>query len=93
MSLIIRLSPAAQVALEAEASARNQSYEETASDLIDSFFLLHGVREEGYDAWFRAKVEEGLDAARNGMFASDEEVERRAQERRARLKAKIDSRK
>lgn len=92
MNLTIQLSPATQLALEAEASARNQSYEETASNLINAFFLLHGVREEGYDAWFRAKVEEGLEAARKGQFVSDEEMARRAQARRNRLLGKAQTR-
>ncbi|MBD5641915.1 MAG: hypothetical protein HDQ91_05810 [Desulfovibrio sp.] len=43
---------------------------------------IYGVRESDYDAWFKAKVEEGLEDARQGRFASREEVERRAKARR-----------
>ncbi len=85
MTLTIKLGPAAKIALENEAAARNQSNEQTASEVIEAFFNLRGVRKEGYDEWFGAKVEEGLEAAKNGQFVSDDEVERRAMARRRRL--------
>lgn len=82
MSLTISLSPAVKIALEAEASAKNNSVEQAAGDVIAAFFTLHGVHESGYDAWFMAKAEEGLEDARQGKFVSNEEVERRAKARR-----------
>lgn len=77
LSLTIPISPAVRIALETEASLKNISVEQAAEDAIDTFFTLHGVHETGYDAWFRAKVEEGLEAARQGRVVSGEEVERR----------------
>ena len=85
MNLEIPLSPAAKIALEREASARNKSVEQTAGEVIEAFFTRHGAHETGYDAWFKAKVEEGLEEARQGRFASGAEVERRAKARRERL--------
>ncbi len=82
MTLTIPLSSSVKIALEAEASAKNKSLEQAAGDVIDTFFTLHGVHESGYDAWFKAKVEEGLEDARNGRFVTQEEVERRSKERR-----------
>ncbi|MBD5607345.1 MAG: hypothetical protein HDQ93_00650 [Desulfovibrio sp.] len=82
MNLTIPLTPAAKIALETEASVKNKSLEQAAGDVIDTFFTLHGAHEDGYDAWYRAKVEEGLEEARQGKFVSNEEVERRAKARR-----------
>lgn len=82
MSLTIPITPAVKIALEAEASAKNKSVEQAAGDVIDTFFTLHGVHENGYDAWFKAKVEEGLEDARQGNFVTNEEVEHRAKVRR-----------
>lgn len=82
MDLTIPVSSAVKIALETEASVKNKSLEQAASDVIDTFFTLHGVHEEGYDAWFRAKVEEGLEDVRQGRFVSNEEVERRTKAHR-----------
>lgn len=82
MNLTIKLSPATQIAIETEASARNMTLEQAASYILDTFFTLHGVREEGYDAWFRATVEESLKSLENGDFVSNDEMMSRAKKRR-----------
>lgn len=73
MNLTIPLSPAVKIALETEASVK-KSLEQAGDDVIDTFFTLHGVHEDGYDAWFEAKVEEGLEAARQGKFLCGHEI-------------------
>lgn len=88
MSLNIELNHASKVALEAEASLRQIPCEQVASEIIDSFFTIHGVCEKGYDEWFKAQVEEGLEDIKNGRVVSNEEMERTAEELMARINAR-----
>lgn len=49
----------------------------------DGGLILEPDEDSAYDAWFSAKVQEGIDDPRPRL--SQEEVERRAAERRKRL--------
>jgi predicted transcriptional regulator len=46
-------------------------------------FVQDQPKEPGYDEWFRAKVERGLDDIKAGRFVSQEEVEAKRAARRA----------
>ena len=66
----------------AEAAKRR---DRTGAQLLRDFMRDY-VRQNGdteYDAWFRQKVARGMQAAREGQFASHEEVKADAAARRA----------
>lgn len=89
MSITISFDPDMQAELEAEASARSISCEQVICEAVGNYLQQVKSPSPEYDAWFRAKVEEGLEAAKQGKFASNEEVERRAKSRRQQLLQKI----
>lgn len=58
----------------------------TAAQLLRDFmrdYVRQNREEEGYDAWFRRKLEVGEKAYREGKFISQEEATARAEKRRA----------
>jgi predicted transcriptional regulator len=60
----------------------------TAAQLLRDFmrdFVRRNLEEEGYDAWYRRKVEAGERAYREGRFISQEEAVARAEKRRMAL--------
>ncbi len=81
MSQTISIDNATLASLDAAASLRNMTREDTLREAVD--------RLAEYDAWFRAKVEGGERAYREGRFISQEESTRRAQQRRFRLMQKF----
>lgn len=91
MSLTITLNPATLAALSAEASARNATCEQVISDVIENYFAVSQSPDPEYDAWFRRMYEAGIAAYERGDFKTNEEVEREAQARRAKIRAKIAS--
>ncbi len=80
MSQTISIDNATLASLDAAASLRNMTREDTLREAVD--------RLAEYDAWFRRKVEKGLKDIENGRIFTQEEVEIRAQARRERLLAK-----
>lgn len=91
MSLTISLNPATLTVLSEEASARNTTCEQVVCEMIEAYFHKPTSPTPEYDAWFKAKYEEGKAAYARGDFRTNEEVEREAQLRRAKLKARIAS--
>lgn len=89
MSLTISLNPATLTALSEEASARNTTCEQVVCEMVEGYFYKSSSPNPEYDAWFRAKYEEGIAAYERGDYRTNEEVEREARIRRARIKAKI----
>lgn len=89
MSITISFEPAMQAELEAEASARAISCEQVVCEAVGDYLQRVKNPNTEYDAWFRVRVEEGLEAARQGKFTSSEEVERRAKSRREHLLQRI----
>lgn len=81
MSQTISIDNATLASLDAAASLRNMTREDTLREAVD--------RLAEYDAWFRAKVEGGEKAYREGRFISQEESTQRAQQRRFRLMQKF----
>jgi predicted transcriptional regulator len=75
----IELTEAQAAVLEFEAERESKPVEAIVLDLIQ--------RQVDYDAWFRAKVQEGLDAANRGELIPHEEVVARAKKRRIELLA------
>ena len=73
----IELTEAQAAVLDAEAARESTSVEAVVRDLIQ--------RQVDYDEWFRAKVQEGIDAADRGELLSHEEVVKRARRRREEL--------
>lgn len=63
--------------LDAVATARSLSREETVREAIKSL--------TEYELWFRRKVDKGLQDIREGRVLSSEEVDCRAEARRVRL--------
>ena len=63
--------------LDAVATARSLSREETVREAIKSL--------TEYELWFRRRVDKGLQDIREGRVLSSEEVDRRAESRRIRL--------
>lgn len=68
--------------LDAAAAASSLSREEALKEAIEQYIA--------YDRWFRAKVEEGERAWREGRYHSHEEVKERS---RARLEKLLEARK
>jgi predicted transcriptional regulator len=66
--------------LHAEAERESRSVSELVGDLV--------AQRMDYDAWFRRKVQEGIDAADRGELIPHEEVVARSEARRAELLAK-----
>lgn len=89
MSLTITLNPATLTALSEEASARNTTCEQVVREMVEGYFYKPASSNPEYDAWFKAKYEEGKAAYARGDFRTNEEVEREAALRRAKLKARI----
>lgn len=73
----ISLDEATLAQLDAVATARSLSREETVREAIKSL--------TEYELWFRRKVDKGLQDIREGRVLSSEEVDRRAESRRIRL--------
>lgn len=73
----ISLDEATLAQLDAVATARSLSREETVREAIKSL--------TEYELWFRRKVDKGLQDIRKGRVLSSEEVDRRAESRRIRL--------
>lgn len=71
MSQTISIDNATLVSLDAAASLRNMTREDTLREAVD--------RLAEYDVWFRAKIEEGLQDAREGKVVSHAEMEAEAQ--------------
>ena len=85
MSITISFEPAMQAELEAEAAARSIFCEQVVCEAVGDYLQRAESPSPEYEAWFRTRVEEGLEAARRGKFASNDEVERRAKIRREHL--------
>jgi predicted transcriptional regulator len=73
----ISLDEATLAQLDAVATARSLSREETVREAIKSL--------TEYELWFRRRVDKGLQDIREGRVLSSEEVDRRAESRRIRL--------
>lgn len=91
MSLTITLNPTTLNALSVEASARNTTCEQVVCEVVEGYFCTPQSPNPEYEAWFKAKHEEGKAAYARGDFRTNEEVEREAELRRAKLKARIAS--
>ena len=89
MTLAIDLDQAALEALKADALLRKVSCEEVASCLLRDYYARHVISSHEEEALFRAKVEEGREAIRQGNFYTHEDVMDWLAERRARLAARI----
>lgn len=74
---------------EAAARARHCTPDELLRDLMRELLYQHSDPE--YDAWFRQKVEEGLEDIRNGDVYSHEEVEAIFKARREATRRKLTS--
>lgn len=73
----ISLDEATLAQLDAVATARSLSREETVREAIKNL--------TEYELWFRRKVDKGLQDIRESRVLSSEEVDRRAESRRIRL--------
>ena len=71
MSQTISIDNATLASLDAAASLRNMTREDTLREAVD--------RLAEYDAWFRAKVEAGLHDVREGKVVPHEEMEAETQ--------------
>lgn len=71
MSQTISIDNATLASLDAAASLRNMTREDTLREAVD--------RLAEYDAWFRAKVEAGLQRCREGKVVPHEEMEAETQ--------------
>ena len=89
MSITISFDPAMQAEPEAEASSREISCEQVVCEAVGDYLQRAKYAHPEYDAWFKAKYEEGKAAYARGDFRTNEEVEREAALRRAKLKARI----
>ena len=89
MSLTISLSPATLTALSAEASARNTTCEQVVCEVVEGYFYTPQSPNPEYEAWFKAKYEEGKAAYERGDVCSHEEVQRDMAERRKRYFARL----
>lgn len=89
MTLTITVSQATLDALAEEAAARNTTCEHVASTILEGCFTPAHSSDPDYNAWFKAKYEAGMAAYERGEIVSNEEVERKAETRRARLLARI----
>ena len=69
--------------LHATAEREERSMDDVVSDLV--------AQQMTYDAWFRRKVQEGVDAIERGEVFTHEEVVERSKKRRAELIAKYGS--
>ena len=89
MSLTITLNPATLTALSEEASARNTTCEQVVREMVEGYFYKPTSSNPEYDAWFKAKYEEGKAAYARGDICSHEEVQRDMAERRTRYFARL----
>lgn len=89
MSLTISLNPTTLTALSEEASARNATCEQVVSELIENYFGRPKSPSPEYDAWFKAKYEEGIAAYERGEVCTHADVQRDMAERRKILLARI----
>jgi predicted transcriptional regulator len=78
--LMIAISDAEEAHLRATAEREAVSIDEVVSHLVQ--------RQMEYDAWFRRKVQEGVDAADRGALIPHEEVVARMKEVREEILAK-----
>ena len=79
--------------LKAAFTEAARARDRTAAQLLRDFmrdYLARQQEEEGYDAWFRRKVDAGLTAAAKGRVTPSEEVEAYFAERRAASRGKAD---
>lgn len=74
MSITISFDPAMQAELEAEASARAISCEQVVCEAVGDYLQRAKSPSPEYEAWFRAKYEEGKTALERGDVCSHEEV-------------------
>ena len=78
----VELTDTQAAVLDFEAAREAKPIEAVVTDLIQ--------RQVDYDAWFRAKVQKGIDAIARGEVLSHDEVIARAGRRRADLLARKD---
>ena len=82
MSITISLDPAIQNELEAEASSRAVSCEQIVCEALEDYLQRPKSPGPEYDAWFKARYEEGKAAYERGDVCSHAEVKRDMAERR-----------
>lgn len=90
MSLTISLDTTTLDALSKEAAARNTTCEQMAREMIEEYFDMSQSPGPEYDAWFRAKYEEGIAAYKRGDICSHEDVQADMAERRKRFMARLE---
>jgi len=79
-TLTFELSEEQAEFLHATAEREERRMDDVVGDLV--------AQQMAYDAWFRRKVQEGIDAADRGELIPHEEVVARSAARRAELRAK-----
>jgi predicted transcriptional regulator len=78
----LKLEPELRAAFIAAAAAVHRPASQLVREMMREF-VQDQQKEPGYDEWFRAKVERGLEDVRAGRFVSQEEVEAKCAARRA----------